>query len=223
MNTNEKSDFAEKFNNFIQTKRKTIFIVLGALVVILIGVIVFISIRDYANNKAIAEVEELNLKFEDIGYFLNDDDFSTEVNSFLEEVLLFAEKNSRFAGSKAWSIAASIYSERLQWAQAEEAWLNSARVGNNTYLGPIALFNAAAAAEEQGKYERAIELLQQSIDHVFEFPAAARAQFNIGRIYEHLGNYTAASEAYRNVIINWSEIPVWPQLARSRIAAIEIR
>jgi len=222
-NTNEKSSFTEKFSAFVQTNRKTILIVLGVLVVILIGTIVFISVRDYLNNRAIASVEEINLKFEDLRYYLSDEYYQDDVNAVLAEAISFAEKNSGYAGSKAWSITAAIYSERKEWSKAEESWLNSARVGVNTYLGPIALFNAAVAAEEQGKLENAIELLKQCLVHNFEFPAAPRAQFNIGRIYEQLGNYTAALEAYRDVIINWSNLPVWHQLARSRMAAIEIR
>ena len=222
-NAKEKSGFMENFNEFVQANRKKIFVVLGVLAAALVGTIVFVSARDYLNNKAIAAVEEINLKFENLRFFLNDDYFLNDVNAVLAEARAFAEKNSGFAGSKAWSIIATIYSERKEWPQAEEAWLNSAKTGENTYLGPIALFNAAAAAEEQGKLEGAIELLQQCLVHRFEFPAAPRAQFNIGRIYEQLGNYTAAVDAYRNVIINWSNMPVWHQLARSRIAAIEIR
>ncbi|MDR0320267.1 MAG: tetratricopeptide repeat protein, partial [Treponema sp.] len=132
-------------------------------------------------------------------------------------------KTGGYAGSKAWSIIAQIHSRKEEWQQAEETWLKAAHKGARTYLGPIALFNAAAAAEEQGKLEQAIELLEQCLAHKFEFPAAPRAQFSIGRLNEQLGNTGAAMEAYRIVLINWADMPVWQQLARSRITALEIQ
>lgn len=87
----------------------------------------------------------------------------------------------------------------------------------------MALFNAAVAAEEQGKYEEAIGYLQKCVNHPFEFPSAPRAQFNIGRLYEKTGDNVSAVEAYRAVMINWPDMPVWQHFARTAIIAIEVK
>jgi len=225
----------EKIIYFIQKNRKIIFISLGIIVVLFAGLIAFIYLSDNANKKDIAEVEELNSRFSEIfpqaAGFYEEQDYSTvETDILLADLITFSEKRALFgggsrgfAGSRAWSLIAQIYSGRKNWPDAEEAWLKAARIGAKTYLGPIALFNAAAAAEEQGRLEQAIEYLQNCLSHSFEFSSAPRAQFSIGRIYEKLGDNLAAVEAYRNVLINWPNIPVFSNLARTRIIAIEVR
>jgi tetratricopeptide (TPR) repeat protein len=223
-NDKEKTSVGEKINEFVEKNRKGIFITIGVLVFLFVGLIAFLYFSDSMNKKAIAEAEDFNIRFEEILMLSSLDVFySSDVNAFLDEVRTFAEKSRGFAGSRAWSIVATIHSIREEWPLAEEAWRNCARVGSRTYLAPIALFNAAVAAEEQGKIEQAIELLQQSISHSFEFPAAPRAQFSIGRLYEQLGDFPAAIEAYRAVSINWPNMTALQNLARSRIIAIEIR
>jgi tetratricopeptide (TPR) repeat protein len=220
-NENEKQSFVEKINGFSQRNRKGIIIFSSAIFILLAGIIVFFSLQDVFNKKAIAEVEELNVKFQELRFLTNDTSYTAEIQTFLSDLEAFAGNKNGYAASKAWSMAAQIHSSRNEWQKAEEAWLNAAKAGDKTYLGPIALFNAAASAEEQGKLELAIELLQKSINHKFEFPAAPRAQFSIGRLYEQLGNYPAAIESYRTVMVNWQNVPVWQYLARSRIIAVE--
>jgi tetratricopeptide (TPR) repeat protein len=224
MQDENKTSFGEKVTGFIQRNRKGILFSVCTVFILLIGVIVFISIQDVLRKKAIIEVEELNRKYEDIHYLIADNHNSTDVNELLSDLDAFNKKNKKgFAGGKAWSITAQIYSAKKDWFNAEEAWLNAARSGDKTYLAPFAFFNAAVAAEELGKLEQAIVHLEKAIAHPYEFPSAPRAQFSIGRLYEQLDNYPAATEAYRAVLINWQDIPIWSHLARSRIIAIEVR
>jgi len=221
MQNNENQNVTDKINDFVTKNRKAIFIVIGAIIVLFVGLISYLSISDTLNKKAITALDELNGKFDDLS-LNNEEDYNTpEVETILAEFKTFAEKTNGFSGSKAWAVIGQIYSGRKDWANAQEAWLSAAKKGNKTYLAPIALFNAAAAAEEQGNLEQAIELLERCVAHKFEFPAAPRAQFSIGRLHETLGNNTAAMDAYRAVLINWPQMPVWHNLARSRIAVIE--
>ena len=219
----EKMNTTEKIINFVQKNRKGIFITIGILVFLFVGLVIFLYASDSINKKAIAEVEELNVRFEELGFFITDEYYADEINVLLRDLETFAQKNRGFAASRAWTIIANIHSIREEWPLAESAWLDAARLGAKTYLAPIAFFNAAVACEEQGKLEQAIEFLQQSLSNNFEFPAAPRAQFSIGRLYEQLGNFPAATDAYRAVLINWPNMPVIQDLARSRIIAIEIR
>ena len=234
-NDNENLNAGEKIINFVQKNRKAIFITLSIIVILFVGLIAFLYLSDSTNKKDIAEVEELNIRFRELfpgesAFYTVEEYSSADAETLLSDLKTFSEKrtlfgggNRGFAGSRAWSLIAQIYSGRKNWPTAEEAWLNTARIGSKTYLAPIAFFNAAAAAEEQGKLEQAIEYLQNSISHSFEFVAAPRAQFSIGRLYEQLGNFPEATEAYRAVLINWPNIPVFSNLARTRIIAIEVR
>jgi tetratricopeptide (TPR) repeat protein len=223
-NKNERESFMDRVNNFIQRNRRGITITLCLFVAMFIGLIAYLVISDNLNKKAIAEVDELTSRFEEFMFFSIEDYLTEDVDILLADIEDFAMNNNRgFPGSKAWSMAGHIYSGRQDWDNAQTAWQNSVRQGERTYLGPIALFNAAVVAEEQGKIEEAIGFYKQSLSHDFEFPAAPRAQFSIGRLNESLGNFDEAVEAYREVMINWPEIPVWQHLAQSRIIYIETR
>jgi tetratricopeptide (TPR) repeat protein len=221
MQNNENKNITDKINDFVKNNRKTIFITIGIILALFAGFIIYLSITDSLDKKAIALVDELSSRYDDL-YLVNDEDYySADVENLLTDLKIFAEKNNKFAGSKAWTIIGQIYSNRKDWIPAQEAWLSAAKTGNKTYLGPIALFNAAAVAEELGNLEQAIEFLEKCLAHKFEFPAAPRAQFSIGRLHEMLGNLSAASDSYRTVIIKWPDMPVWQNLAHSRIAVIE--
>jgi len=228
MQNNNDLNFGDKINGFVQKNRKGILISVSAVCILVAGLIVFLSLQDVFNKKAIGEVEELSRRFNDVRYSIDSEEreqnaSNSDIEALLADLNTFAKNKKGIAASKAWSMIAQIHSGRKDWQQTESAWLNAAKTGNKTYLAPISLFNAAVAAEEQGKLEQAIQLLEQSVAHPFEFPAAPRAQFSIGRLYEQMNNYPAAVEAYRAVLINWQDVPVWQNLANSRIAAIEIR
>jgi tetratricopeptide (TPR) repeat protein len=223
MQNNENDNIGEKINEFIKTHRKAILITVGILLFLFIGFIAFLSLSDALNKKANAAIDELYGRYDELSLNNDEDFYAEDLENLLADLKTFAEKNKGFAGSKAWSMVGQIYSGRKDWSLAQDAWLSAAKIGNNTYLAPIALFNAAAASEEQGNLEQAIDLLKQCVAHKFEFPAAPRAQFSIGRLYETIGDSTAAVEAYRDVLIKWPEMPVWQNLARSRLAFLEVK
>ncbi|MCL2242875.1 MAG: tetratricopeptide repeat protein [Treponema sp.] len=221
--SNQNDKLTDKINDFVQRNRKGILTAVIILAVGIAGTIAFFSLNDYFNRKAIADLEELDKRLSELKTEINEESGTGDAEALLADLNAFAKNKSGFAGGKAWSSIAQIHTDRKEWAEAESAWRNAARAGAKTYLGPVALFNAAVAAEEQGKLEEAIELLRNCIAHKFDFPAAPRAQFSIGRINESLNNIPAAIEAYRAVMINWSHITVWSNLAQSRITALEIR
>jgi len=214
------STISDKIIDFLQKNRKNILICAGVIAFLFVGLVVFISLQDVFNKKALLEIDELTSRFDEIRFLMSDDAYAADLDKLLADLDVFVKNKNGYPASKAWSIIAQIHSSRKDWQKSKDAWLNAAKKGNKTYLAPISLFNAAAAAEEEGNIEQAIELLGNCIAHPFEFPAAPRAQFMIGRLYEKQNNYPAAIEAYRAVLTNWKDIPIWPQLARSRITAI---
>jgi len=212
---------SESINEFIQRNRRPIFIISGSLLAILIAVIAVLSLMDVFRNKAIAAVEEYNDLYTTMLPTVNDEYFSDEVNSFLEEVTEFAQKHSGYSGGRAWLIVGGIHSAKKDWAQAETAYTEAAKAAGRTYLAPLAWFNAGAAAEEQGKTAEAIEYYSSSLTTNAVFSSASRAQFSVGRLHETLNENEKAIEAYRAVIAGWPYDQIWTSLARSRIIALE--
>jgi len=211
----------DSINEFVQKHRKPIFFSTAVILLALIAFIIVLFVIDIVRGKAINTLEEFNTRYEELLPSITEDYSALDVEQLLTELEAFARGKSGYAAGKAWAIAANIYGQKKDWPAAEKAWLSSAKAAKKNYLSPIAFFNAAAAAEEQGKTTEAIEYYTSSLSSLVDFPAAPRAQFSIGRLQESLGNNEAAIEAYRAVIAKWSYDTVWPNLAHSRIIVLE--
>ena len=218
---NENVSTGQRINEFIQKNRKSIFISVGAVILVIVGTIITLSLIEVFDKKAISGAEELNSRYEEVHHRISEETSAEEVQTLLADLNAFAKKNSGFAAGRAWSIIGHIHSDRKEWPEAETAWQSAAKAASKTYLGPVALFNAAVCAEEQEKYPQAIDLYSQSVSHKVIFPAAPHAQFAIGRLNETLNDRAGAIEAYRNVLARWPNVTVWTNLAQSRIIALD--
>ena len=222
-NPDEETKVGQRINDFIQRNRKPIFIFSGAVILLIVLSIAVFSLMDLFRKRAIDAVEDFSSRYEDLQGIINEDFASGDIAELIAEVEPFAQRNSGYAGGKAWSIIASIHSEKEEWAEAEAAWVQAAGKATKTYLAPLAWFNAAVAAEEQGKAEQAIEYYASSLSAPAGFASAARAQFSIGRLRETLNERDEAIAAYQAVISLWPYEGVWANLARSRIIALELQ
>jgi tetratricopeptide (TPR) repeat protein len=220
-NESEKISINDHINNFVQKNRKAIFIFLGALVLLLVVFIAAVSIMGLIRNKAISRVEDFTRRYEVLRFDINEPSKEADVDALLQDLTGFAEKNSGYAAGRAWFIIGGIRADKKQWQEAESAYTGAAKAAAKTYLAPAAYFNAAAAAEEQGNLTGAVGFYTQCVSRSALFPAAARAQFAIGRLQEAQNDKAAALEAYRGVITGWPADTVWTNLAHSRIILLE--
>jgi tetratricopeptide (TPR) repeat protein len=209
---------------FIQRNRGAIFVSMAVLLLAGVGGIVALTIGNNLRGKANIAVEDLTKRYTAIGFDTIDETAlgGEEVTQLLDDLRDFASGSSGYAGSRAWAMAANIYGKKGQWAEAEDAWRNTAKAGAGSHMEPVGFFNAAAATEEQGKPEaEAIALYEKSLSARAGFPEAPRAQFSVGRLNESLGNTDAALEAYRLVISGWPDAADWTGLANSRIISLQ--
>jgi tetratricopeptide (TPR) repeat protein len=213
----EKRGFSDVLADFLQRNRRGLLIAAITLVVLVIGFIAGNAVRSALREKANSAVEDFSQRYEVLVIDINEPEKAEDVQTLLDELAAFAEKTPGYAGARAYSLAASIHAEQKNWASAESAWRSSAKKAGNSYLAPASLFNAAVAAEEQGNLEAAVDLYAESAAHVAGFPAAARAQFAIGRLRETQGDTQAALEAYRLIPEKWANESTWINLAQSRI------
>jgi tetratricopeptide (TPR) repeat protein len=220
-NVVEKIDVNERIYAFIQKYRRHIItgaaVIFAALAVFIISLTLVNTVR----KNAISRAEELNRRYEVLRFSIADESKKEDIQTLLDDCTAFAEKTSGIAGARVWSIIAGIRADKKEWDEAEHAWNSAAKAGAKTYLAPVSLFNAAAAAEEGGNSEKAIELYTQCVAEGAGFPSIARAQFSIGRLYEAQKNKDAALEAYRKVVDNYSKDTVWSNLAQSRIINLQ--
>jgi tetratricopeptide (TPR) repeat protein len=222
-NANESPSLSGRISEAVQKNRTPVFISLGVVVFLLLVIVASLSLMGTFRKKAISRADDFSRRYEELRFTINEESSAGKVEALLAELNAFAPKNSGYAGGRAWSVIAGIRADKKEWAEAEKAWLAAAKSAVKTWLAPVSYFNAAAAAEEQGKNAEAIEYYSQSVSSPVAFPAAARAQFSIGRLWEKLNDRDAALEAYRAVISGWPSDAVWSGLARSRIIVLEIR
>ena len=214
--------FNEKLNIFMNKHRKKLLFAFSAVIVCLLAFIVTLVVRERMQANSIRQLNTFETRFQEIRPFLDIDVFGAEdrqaeIDVFLKEIEAFAAGTFGFAAARSYNIAAEIHWERSNWAAAEKAWLAAARAARRSYLAPISVFNAAAAAEEQGNIEAAIELYTRALAYGDIFLGAPRAQFAIGRLHEYLNDYNAALLAYRSLVSRWPNDPIWSNLAQSRI------
>ncbi|MDR2501115.1 MAG: tetratricopeptide repeat protein [Treponema sp.] len=231
----EKTGISEGIVYFLQTYRKLLGAVLISGILALAGIIAGFGVRDSLRSKATGAAEAWYERYEALKADASASN-ETEARDLLQELQDFAPKAGAYSGARAYSIIASLHRDQKNWAEAENAWIAAAAKAPKTYLAPVALFNAAAAAEETGNLENALAHYQKALGYADRFPAAARTQFSIGRILEAQGNREAALEAYRKVQGfeealeayrqgqefqgSWALAGSWTNLAHSRIIAL---
>ena len=200
---------------FIENHRKKIIAVAITVVVVVFAAACGAGLREFFSRRGIKTVEALAERYDALRFTIAEQ--KEEVDRLLLD-LTAAGKSSGYAGARAWYLAASIHADRTDWEEAETAWSTAAKKAGKTYLAPAALFNAAAAAEERGRLEAAIDHYTRS-SRSADFPQAPRALFSAGRLEEGRGNTSDAVETYRQVVEKWPATD-WAKLAQSRIIAL---
>jgi tetratricopeptide (TPR) repeat protein len=221
----EKLNIGGILNDFIQRNRKGLLTGFAAMLVIVIGFAVFVTVRNQLQAGALSKAEEFKRRYEALRIFIGREDPEAlekqEDISLLEADLnAFEAANSGYALVMAYAISARIEEARKGWAEAENIWVRAAAAAGKSYFAPIALYNAAASAENQNNNDRAIELYNQVLEFGDTFPEAPRAQLAVGRIREIQGNKDGALEAYRTLTGKWPDDSLWANLAQSRILAL---
>ena len=217
---NQKISAGEAIVNGIQKNRKKLIGTMVCLAVLVIGFVAALGIRDAMQAGAISRVEDLDARYESLRFDISDPEKDGEVQALLDDLMENAEKSFGYSSARSYSLVAAIHADRKNWEEAEQAWALAAKNGAKTYLAPVFLFNAAAAAEEYGNLDKAIEYYRQTISSAADFPAAPRAQFSIGRLLEAQADKEGALAAYRELIEKWPSETIWTNFANSRILAL---
>jgi len=223
--TEKKLPLNERINTFFQKNRKIILFGFLAVVIVLAGLITGISIREKMVKNALATVDEFSRRYNELRNSFFGDDIESimaqaELTALYVELDGFAKKSFGFASARAYGMSADIMMQQKNWQIAEQAYLNAAKAAGKSYFAPVSFFNAAIAAEENGDIDAAISHYNQALNNAAIFPAAARAQFSVGRLEESRNNKLAALESYYFVLAKWPDEQLWNNLAQSRIIAL---
>jgi tetratricopeptide (TPR) repeat protein len=216
----ETFSFSDAMAEFLRRNRRALLAAVIVCAAILIGIAAGFGIRENILSRDIGQMEALAERYEELRFDINEAAREADVKALLDDLDAQAAKAGGFAGARLYSLIANIHADRKNWAEAEKAWVLSAKKGAKSYLAPVSWFNAATAAEEAGDIEGAITHYNEAIAFADSFPGASKAQFAIGRLEEGRGNQEAALEAYRLLIEKWPLDTVWINFANDRIIAL---
>ena len=222
MNTHNESSLttAEKIANILKNNSKKLVIVAIALVLILVLVGLYDFYSKGQKEKALLHAEKIEDTY---NKWLNSAEADkASVASELEEVLDEGIENfsDTYASLRALYTKGLYLAQTEQWDDAIEAFITVSKDFSESYLAPVALFNAASIAEQAGNSEQSLELYESVITR-FESVSAdiPEALFNIGRLNEEIGNADEALAAYQQILDNYSSSN-WTNIAKSRIIAL---
>ncbi|TVR05935.1 MAG: hypothetical protein EA403_01360 [Spirochaetaceae bacterium] len=226
MPTTEVQDTTTKIlttvSNFLQRNRKPLLFILVAVVTIVVGLFLYLEFRGAREERARLAAETVQELFEEFSGATDDARRQSLSAQITAEVDGITADYPRFAAAqRALFVRGSMHWELEQWDAASADFEGAATGFSNSYLTPISLFNAAAAAEEGGQVDRARQLLTQLVD-TFDSAEIPRALFALGRIAEQQGDPQAATEYYNRLVANHAG-STWTNLARSRIIALSVQ
>jgi tetratricopeptide (TPR) repeat protein len=221
-NTVVKLEEPHSLAGFLQQRGKFF---LGLLVFVVAVIVVFFvvaGVQDANTKKDLAALDDLVERYETLEVSIENEPSSADVEALCSDLQTFAAGTRGYAGAKAWSLAGTVYAKQEKWAEAENAFAESAKNGRKTHLYGPSLFNAGIAAEEANNIDKAIEYYTRST----EVPGTiigARAQFSIGRLQEEKGDEEAARLAYRTVIDQYPDYSgdTWREFAQSRLITLD--
>ncbi len=213
-----------RFGDFLRKYRIVVFFLFGAAALALIGVAVGTAIKDSVVKASTARLEKLDADF---AAYSSEQDAAKKADlekAFLASADDVAKKDSRlYAGQKALFYEAKIEESKKDWAAAEKSWLAVGTAAPESYLAPVALQGAAAAAEEVGSVDRTTADYKKLID---KYPATAigipHAYFSLGRLSEGQKDYAAAMVSYQKIVSTWPDDD-WTKLATDRIIFLKSR
>lgn len=217
--TTERITASQAIQNFLQKYARTILIVIGAFVAVIVIAGVALAILDSNRIRNIAAVEKLVNEVAELQYAAEADKDAAYAR-ILAEAEPYTKKYGAFPRSRAWGLIASLHGERKEWKEAEAAYLSAAAANPTSYQAPVAIFNAAVSAEEQGNPGRALDLYRKISVEYDEFLQLPRVYFSIGRILEGQKDTESAVIAYQKIVDTWPEDGL-VSLAQARLIILD--
>lgn len=220
----EKKSLSHKISDVLR-KRRVFF--LGIAVVLLAAVVVLAlvtGIKGSADKSAAMRISQLT---DDANVWNAEQDATKKAD--LEKKLvvgideILAKWPRHVSAQQALAIKATLAQSRKDWTEAEKDWLDAANRLPTSFLAPVALQNAAIAAEEQGADDKAKVHYKALIDrYASTAPGIAHAWFALGRIAEEAKDYSGAITSYEKILASWPSSD-WTKLAKDRIISIKSR
>lgn len=215
----EKKSLSENLGDFILRNLRVIFVFCGVLLLGAVCAVVVISVNEKTIEKGLGKIDLISYELTNKSYDLSETEIAARQDKALSSLSELVGK-SGIVGVRANMLSAEIYYQKKDFENARSAWLAAAQKGKNTYIAPIAFFNAASCSEELGNLDDAAAGYK-SASEVKDFYEAAHALFSLGRVQEAKEDFVAAAASYQ-ALVDKSPEDSWAKLAKNRLVSLKI-
>lgn len=219
----EELKFKDKVANFIVRNRKLMIMAAVVFVAALAGLIIYFEMRKNVIEKSTVLAEKAENAYFEYRAMKDSDEKSKKfetVSKSLDEII--ANYQGYYAAQRAAYIKGSLAFEKKDWDSAAKTWTEMAARYPKSHLASIARMNAAAAYEENGNIDKAVETLTAILTTESDFPEMSRVIFSLGRLNEEKQNFAKAAEYYNKLIEDYAASS-WTKLARDRIILLKVQ
>lgn len=215
----EKKLLSENLGDFILRNLRVIFVFCGVLLLGAVCAVVVISVNEKTIEKGLGKIDLISYELTNKSYDLSETEIAARQDKAVSSLSELVGK-SGIVGVRANMLSAEIYYQKKDFENARSAWLAAAQKGKNTYIAPIAFFNAASCSEELGNLDDAAAGYK-SASEVKDFYEAAHALFSLGRVQEAKEDFVAAAASYQ-ALVDKSPEDSWAKLAKNRLVSLKI-
>lgn len=175
-------------------KNKLILIVICAVIVVgILAAIIAVNAVNCAKDKTQIKIAKLEQQYAEV--LASDAQDWTALTADLQAMV----KGSSYASVKSQYLLGLVYYQQQNYTEASDAFMKAYDLNKSIYLAPLSLANAAACAEEGGDSAKALELYNQIYNDYPESGTAAKALFNVARMYYQQGNTQLAQATFAQV------------------------
>ncbi len=215
----EKKTVSETVSAFLIKYRLVIIGLVAVLFAAAIITGIVFGVSSHIHAKGFAELDTLTVSFSDAKKNLTGGELTAKEDEILASLKELGGKNRRNdVGARSYMLAAEISFSRGAWDDARSSWISAAQANPKSYTAPLCYYNAAVCSEELGDTDAAVEYYGEAVLSD-TFGRKPRAIFNIGRIEDQRGNYTAAATQYELLTAQYPA-DNWSSLAESRLIAL---
>jgi tetratricopeptide (TPR) repeat protein len=214
----DKVNADEKVSGYVMRHRMPMIIVTAAVVAAIIIYSVYTVVTSKINEKGIARIDTIEYELTKDSSDLTETELETRRADAVTRISPYLRK-SGIVGVRANMLAADISFERKNYAGAKAYWAAAAGKEKKAYTAPLALYNEAVCCEEMNDSANAVILYGKAADTA-DFLLSAHARFSQGRVYESLGDYKSAADAY-NKINDKLPDDTWAHLGKTRLIALK--
>ncbi len=217
--------FAGKIDTWLGLHSKLLTIIIAVLLVVVVALVVGLSVSDKKNDQKYSDLYSIEKQASALIALDPASDDYKSARSTLENdaTALIASSNlKKYPGAKATMVLADLAFDNGEYDKALSFYTSVAENQAKTYLGQVALFNAAVCNENLGNDNEALSLYNKLWDdYGHDGIYASHALFNVARLYEKLGNVDLAKATYEQVAGEFSETSSeYAKLATSRAAQL---